>query len=125
MRARIVAAIVALFAAVAVFAAPAANASIIESVVIDDSRTEFPEGTRYYVTPSQLGRDMDGRVSSYNADTEMTEHGIPITETLARQLFCHVIADDSYGPGGKPTWNLEDWRPVVSDWDMYLTKCNP
>ena len=116
MRSRTIAAMAALTAAVALLFAPAAGASIIESATTE----QWDEGTRYIVTPTEAGRTMGAQVSSYNADADMTNAGIPVTETLARQLFCHVIF-----AADKATWNLEDWRPVVGDTRMMNTQCNP
>ena len=102
--------------ALALALAPAAGAGVIESV---DS-TADTRGTTYHVTPTDAGRSMGSSGRSHDPRPEMTEHGVPTTQTLVRQLVCHIVF-----AGGKPVWNLEDWRPVVSDQQMINTTCNP
>ncbi|RHA37785.1 DUF2599 domain-containing protein [Cellulomonas rhizosphaerae] len=40
--------------------------------------------------------------------------------TMRAQLQCHEL-----GAPDKPTWNLEPWRPEVSDLEMIAARCNP
>ena len=96
--------------------APAAGAGVIESV---DESTDS-RGVTYHVTPTVEGRGMGSSGRSYDPRPEMTTHGVPTTQTLVRQLVCHIVF-----AGGKTVWNLEDWRPVVSDQQMISTQCNP
>lgn len=102
--------------ALTVMLAPVAGAGVIESV---DSTTNT-RGTTWHVTPTDEGRSMGSSGRSYDPRPEMATHGVPATQTLVRQLVCHIVF-----AGGKPTWNLEDWRPVVSDQQMINTQCNP
>lgn len=85
--------------------APTAGADVIDSV---DSTTDS-RGTTWRVTPTDEGRIMGSSGRSYDPRPEMVEHGVPTTQTLVNQ----------------PVWNLEDWRPVVSDMQMINTQCNP
>ncbi|ROS31743.1 DUF2599 domain-containing protein [Cellulomonas sp. PhB150] len=40
--------------------------------------------------------------------------------SMRAQLQCHEL-----GAPDKPTWNLEPWRPEVSDLEMIAARCNP
>lgn len=102
--------------ALAVFLAPMAGADVIDSV---DSTTDT-RGTTWHVTPTDAGRSMGSSGRDHNPRSEMVEHGVPTTQTLVNQLVCHIVF-----AGSKPVWNLEDWRPVVSDPQMIRTQCNP
>ena len=102
--------------ALTVFLAPMAGADVIEST---DS-TVGDRGTTWHVTPTPEGRGMGSSGRSYDPRPEMTTHGVPTTQTLVNQLVCHIVF-----AGSKPVWNLEDWRPVVSDQQMIRTQCNP
>ena len=57
---------------------------------------------------------------NYDPRPDMTTHKVPTTQTLVNQLVCHIVF-----AGSKPVWNLEDWRPVVSEPQMIRTQCNP
>jgi hypothetical protein len=46
------------------------------------------------------------------------------TPGMFAQFICHwELAELGYP--GKTSWNLEPWRPVVSDEQMWDTRCNP
>lgn len=46
------------------------------------------------------------------------------TPTMKAQFDCHWNFARAFEPA-KPSWNLEPWRPVVSDDEMIATRCNP
>lgn len=46
------------------------------------------------------------------------------TPGMEAQFSCHWIFARMLSPG-KPSWNLEPWRPVVSTQDMLAAGCNP
>jgi Protein of unknown function (DUF2599) len=46
------------------------------------------------------------------------------TPGMREQFVCHWELAE-YGQPGKPSWNLEPWRPVVSDSQMIESGCNP
>jgi hypothetical protein len=46
------------------------------------------------------------------------------TAGMRAQFICHWQFAELAQPG-KPSWNLEPWRPVVDDAEMVATACNP
>jgi hypothetical protein len=46
------------------------------------------------------------------------------TAGMRAQFVCHWQFAELAQPG-KPSWNLEPWRPVVDDTEMVATGCNP
>jgi hypothetical protein len=46
------------------------------------------------------------------------------TAGMRAQFTCHWQFAEMAQPG-KTSWNLEPWRPVVDDTEMFATGCNP
>jgi Protein of unknown function (DUF2599) len=46
------------------------------------------------------------------------------TPGMRAQFVCHWQFAEFVQPG-KASWNLEPWRPVVDDAEMFATGCNP
>ncbi|HTX97713.1 MAG TPA: DUF2599 domain-containing protein [Mycobacterium sp.] len=46
------------------------------------------------------------------------------TPGMRAQFICHWQFAELAEPG-KPSWNLEPWRPVVDDAEMVASGCNP
>ncbi len=46
------------------------------------------------------------------------------TAGMRVQFICHWQFAEFAQPG-KASWNLEPWRPVVDDSEMYASGCNP
>jgi hypothetical protein len=46
------------------------------------------------------------------------------TAGMRAQFICHWQFAEIAQPG-KPSWNLEPWRPVVDDAEMVASGCNP
>ena len=46
------------------------------------------------------------------------------TPGMRQQFLCHWELAEVLQPG-KPSWNLEPWRPVVDDAQMLASGCNP
>ncbi|BBX75055.1 DUF2599 domain-containing protein [Mycobacterium shinjukuense] len=46
------------------------------------------------------------------------------TAGMRAQFMCHWQFAE-IGQPGKPSWNLEPWRPVVDDDEMIAAECNP
>jgi Protein of unknown function (DUF2599) len=46
------------------------------------------------------------------------------TPGMRAQFVCHWQFAELAQPG-KPSWNIEPWRPVVDDAEMFATGCNP
>jgi hypothetical protein len=46
------------------------------------------------------------------------------TAGMRAQFVCHWQFAELAQPG-KASWNLEPWRPVVDDAEMFATGCNP
>ncbi|MBW0019726.1 MAG: DUF2599 domain-containing protein [Mycobacterium sp.] len=46
------------------------------------------------------------------------------TAGMRAQFICHWQFAELVQPG-KPSWNLEPWRPVVDDSEMIASGCNP
>lgn len=81
---------------------------------------------RVYPTPS--GRTAAMQLSVTAADEAWSEvltlspdAGTPGMRT---QFICHWQFAEFVQPG-KTSWNLEPWRPVVDDSEMFAAGCNP
>lgn len=63
---------------------------------------------------------------SYDAWAELMERA-PEANTLSmqKQFLCFWQLSSFTNPGKVGTWNLEPWRPVVSDTIMINSGCNP
>jgi Protein of unknown function (DUF2599) len=46
------------------------------------------------------------------------------TPGMRAQFICHWQFAELAQPG-KTSWNLEPWRPVVDDAEMFASRCNP
>jgi hypothetical protein len=46
------------------------------------------------------------------------------TAGMRAQFICHWQFAEMVQPG-KTSWNLEPWRPVVDDTEMFASACNP
>jgi hypothetical protein len=46
------------------------------------------------------------------------------TAGMRAQFICHWQFAETVEPG-KASWNLEPWRPVVDDTEMFASGCNP
>lgn len=57
-----------------------------------------------------------GEVLGYAADAD--------SAGMRAQFDCHWVYARILAPD-KPSWNLEPWRPVVSDAEMVGARCNP
>lgn len=93
-------------------------------------------GLSLHVIPTRLGRDtsdVDARAAAWAQVVELSGHLIIDSTTrtatvnsasMQAQFFCHWdfarLVDKE-----KPSWNLEPWRPAVSDRAMIETRCNP
>lgn len=101
--------------------APRFEAPFIASVEwIDDSR-----GGYFAITPTDSGRESTGRRDEPAAWTEVVALAPTIdTPGMRAQFTCHWDYVRAADPD-KPTWNLEPWRPVVSEEEMVLARCNP
>jgi Protein of unknown function (DUF2599) len=82
---------------------------------------------RVFPTPSgraaarQLGTSAaaDGawaEVLAFSADAD--------TAGMRAQFICHWQFAEMAQPG-KTSWDLEPWRPVVDDTEMFASRCNP
>lgn len=74
----------------------------------------------YHVTPTDAARSLGSLALSVDPIPEMVDKGIGDRLNIAGQLICHaVFAAD------KPVWNLEGFRPNVSDLEYITSQCNP
>lgn len=69
-----------------------------------------PEGTRYMVFPTVLGRAMQSPIPETTGWNEAQSKGVADTGSLHNQSVCHPLSQVARV---KPSWNLEDWRPDV------------
>lgn len=62
----------------------------------------------------------------YDAWAELLAHAPDAnTLTMQHQFFCHWQQNAFTNPGKVGTWNLEPWRPVVSNTMLFNAGCNP
>jgi Protein of unknown function (DUF2599) len=80
------------------------------------------------VFPTVSGREASGIASAVNADAAWAEvltlspdADIP---GMWAQFVCHWEFAEATEPG-KSSWNLEPWRPEVSEDEMLAASCNP
>jgi len=63
---------------------------------------------------------------SYDAWAELLENAPEAnTLTMQNQFFCYWQQASFTNPGKVGTWNLEPWRPVVSNTMLFNAGCNP
>ncbi|ETW24535.1 DUF2599 domain-containing protein [Mycobacterium gastri] len=83
---------------------------------------------RIYPTPSGRAAARDPGSSAAAADKAWAEVlGLaPDVDTpgMRAQFDCHWRLAEVAEPG-KLSWNLEPWRPVVDDTEMFASRCNP
>ncbi len=82
---------------------------------------------RVYPTPS--GRAAAGQLGTGAAADEAWAEVLVLspdadTAGMRAQFICHWQFAELAQPG-KTSWNLEPWRPVVDDSEMYASGCNP
>jgi Protein of unknown function (DUF2599) len=82
---------------------------------------------RVYPTPS--GRTAARQLGTGAAADEAWAEVLALspdadTAGMRAQFICHWQFAEFVQPG-KTSWNLEPWRPVVDDSQMYASGCNP
>jgi len=82
---------------------------------------------RVYPTPS--GRTAARQLGTAAAADEAWAEVLTLspdadTAGMRAQFICHWQFAEFAQPG-KISWNLEPWRPVVDDSEMYASGCNP
>ena len=126
-----VAAVVVVACAVAAGQAPSAVADpVAVPPFIDHTQWSHWGGlSSLHVYPTAEGRRAAGE---FNEDTQGQEAWTEVlrlapdadTPGMRAQFLCHWAFAEKVEPG-KTSWNLEPWRPVVSDQTMVDTRCNP
>ena len=81
------------------------------------------------VYPTGSARDLSGRPGTSAQAAEAWAEVLTLDEQAAmpgmrEQFICHWRFAELFEPG-KTSWNLEPWRPEVSDEDMVSAGCNP
>lgn len=82
------------------------------------------------VYPSAAGRDVAGTLGKTAAQTEEAWREVlalaPDADSagMREQFLCHWNFAEFAQPG-KTSWDLEPWRPAVTDSAMLLAGCNP
>jgi hypothetical protein len=82
------------------------------------------------IYPTSWGWGSAGMFSNgaqlYDAWAELLQHAPDAnTLTMQHQFFCHWQQNAFTNPGKVGTWNLEPWRPVVSNTMLFNAGCNP
>ncbi len=81
------------------------------------------------VYPTESARELSGRPGSGAQADEAWAEVLTLDAEAAmpgmrEQFICHWRFAELFEPG-KTSWNLEPWRPEVSDEDMVAAGCNP
>jgi hypothetical protein len=81
------------------------------------------------VYPTAAGRDVSGRLGSSVQADEAWNEVLALSPDAAiagmkEQFVCHWRFAEIAEPG-KVSWNLEPWRPEVSEDQMMAARCNP
>ncbi|MGE2834838.1 DUF2599 domain-containing protein [Mycobacterium sp. SMC-4] len=91
-----------------------------------------PEGERatLRIYPTAWGWGSGGMFSNgaqlHDAWAELLQHAPDAnTLTMQNQFFCYWQQNAFTNPGKVGTWNLEPWRPVVSNTMLFHAGCNP
>lgn len=79
------------------------------------------DGEVFRVRPTRRGR-LVGPDDLRTAWRQAVAAGVPDRQGLRHQFYCHPL---SIIARGKPTWDLEVWRPAVGLSRTMLSACNP
>lgn len=104
-------------------------AAIAAPQYIDHTRWSTWNGrSSLRVFPTAMGRRTSnpGAVAQGEVAWSQVLADAPDADTpgMRAQFLCHWYFAEMAGPG-KPSWNLEPWRPVVDDATMAASGCNP
>ncbi|MFW0795185.1 DUF2599 domain-containing protein [Gordonia sp. CPCC 205515] len=84
-----------------------------------------PLGPSLQVYPTPAGRRADSDTAMATAWAEVLRLAPrAATPGMQAQFDCHWTFARAVEPN-KPSWNIEPWRPVVTDEEMIATRCNP
>jgi hypothetical protein len=94
--------------------------------------TEWAHPTSLRVYPTAAGRAVAGHPGTVDAEAAGDEAWAEVlalspnadTPGMHAQFLCHWRFAEIVQPG-KTSWNLEPWRPVVDDAQMFASGCNP
>ncbi len=82
-------------------------------------------GRSLHIFPTAAGRDAQGGTSQDEAWAEVVRLAPDAAQPGMRAQFdCHWVYARLLDPA-KASWNIEPWRPIVSDSRMVQTGCNP
>ncbi|WP_018180522.1 DUF2599 domain-containing protein [Jongsikchunia kroppenstedtii] len=86
---------------------------------------QTPQGPSLQVVPTPNGRVAQASADMGEAWGEVVKKD-PKADTpgMQAQFDCHWRFARIVQPN-KPSWNLEPWRPVVTDDEMMMSQCNP
>jgi hypothetical protein len=81
------------------------------------------------VYPTSAGRATAGQLGPYAAGQEAWSEVLALSPDadipgMREQFLCHWTFAEVAEPG-KVSWNLEPWRPEVTDTEMLEAGCNP
>ena len=86
---------------------------------------QTPQGRSLQVVPTASGRRAQGAGDEDEAWREVVADDATAESPGMRMQFdCHWVFARAVQPD-KPSWNLEPWRPVVTDQEMVDARCNP
>jgi len=86
---------------------------------------QTPLGRSLQVVPTASGRRAQGAGDEDAAWKEVVAKDATAQSPGMRMQFgCHWVFARILEPN-KPSWNLEPWRPVVTDREMVDARCNP
>jgi hypothetical protein len=97
--------------------------------IADAQWTHWGDLTSLQVYPTQAGR-AESLIPDTAAQADEAWHEVlalspeAASPGMREQFVCHWNYAEAAQPG-KPSWNLEPWRPVVDDQQMIAAKCNP
>ncbi|GJF09209.1 hypothetical protein NGTWS0302_27540 [Mycolicibacterium cyprinidarum] len=90
---------------------------------------KFGDLSSLRVYPTAAGRDVSGRPGVGAQGDEAWSEVLTLAPDAAipgmrEQFICHWRFAELFEPG-KTSWNLEPWRPEVTDQEMVAAGCNP
>lgn len=114
----------------AAFAAPVAHAEQDAPPYVQRAEwAKWGDLSSLRVYPTAAGRALAGELGHRTAGEEAWTEVLTLSPDadipgMREQFLCHWAFAELAFPG-KSSWNLEPWRPEVSEADMFEAGCNP
>jgi Protein of unknown function (DUF2599) len=121
--------IIAALSAASVLLAPAATAEPVPAYVDHTEWVQWGDLKSLRVYPTAIGRAEAGTPGTQAQQNQAWAEVLSMSPEadipgMQSQFNCHWQFAEFAHPG-KTSWNLEPWRPVVTDAELVAAGCNP